>query len=260
MEIISILAPGFSFFLALKLRFRLESLLKSAGQEQLLRMLSGWEDKVIITTCTTLSQELHHQHHYNSQGNYSVLKNPIPPVDLQQWIGKMFGKMTFFLSSKGGWIHSRKWVSKSTLMMMMILSVRFVPLGTVWCLLVEIWPARCKMGEAGLPTRGRGGVGYILSGNMILAVASRDERHFFLLFFQSEGGGSLSEYPGLDVCCVDHHPSLAGPRLVPGQLRPANKSRLAPQKSLDLFKTPIIFRLSCKSACLAGAWVLIVSL
>ena len=141
MEIISILAPGFSFFLALKLRFRLESLLKSAGQEQLLRMLSGWEDKVIITTCTTLSQELHHQHHYNSQGNYSVLKNPIPPVDLQQWIGKMFGKMTFFLSSKGGWIHSRKWVSKSTLMMM-ILSVRFVPLGIVWCLLVEIWPAR----------------------------------------------------------------------------------------------------------------------
>ena len=119
---------------------------------------------------------------------------------------------------------------------------------------------RCKMGEAGLPTRGRGGVGYILSGNMILAVASRDERHFFLLFFQSEGGGSLSEYPGLDVCCVDHHPSLAGPKLVPGQLRPANKSRLAPQKSLDLFKTPIIFRLSCKSACLAGAWVLIVSL
>ena len=35
MKIISILAPGFSFFLALKLRFRLESLLKSAGQEQL---------------------------------------------------------------------------------------------------------------------------------------------------------------------------------------------------------------------------------
>ena len=34
-EIISILAPGFSYFLALKVRFRLESLLKSAGQEQL---------------------------------------------------------------------------------------------------------------------------------------------------------------------------------------------------------------------------------
>ena len=169
--------------------------------------------------------------------------------------------MIFFLSSKGGWIHSRKWVSKSTLMMM-ILSVRFVPLGIVWCLLVEIWPARDARWERPvfLGSRGRGGVGYILSGNMILAVASRDERHFFLLFFQSEGGGSLSEYPGLDVCCVDHHPSLAGPKLVPGQLRPANKSRLAPQKSLDLFKTPIIFRLSCKSACLAGAWVLIVSL
>ena len=111
---------------------------------------------------------------------------------------------------------------------------------------------------------GWGGVGYILSGNMKPPGWLGGGEAFLLVIFpkwEEEGGReSLSEYPVLDVCCVDHHPSLAGPGLVSGQLRPANKSRLDPQKSLDLFKTPIIFRLSCKSACLAGAWVLIVSL